>query len=46
MYFIPYLLQWHLVDRIYDVVTYYALKVWFDIARDAASILYRLWMGG
>lgn len=46
MYPIPFLLQWQMIDRIYELVTYYALEVWFDIIRDAVSILYRLWMGG
>ncbi len=46
MYPIPFLLQWNLVDRIYELITYYALEVYFDIARDFVNILYKLWMGG
>jgi len=42
----PILLQWQLVDRVYELVTYYALEAWFDIARDFFSILFRLYMGG
>jgi len=46
MLMMPVLLQWQLIDRIYEWVTYYAIEAWFDIARDCASILLRLYMGG
>lgn len=39
------LLQWNIVDRIYDMVTYYALYAIFDIIREILSFIMRLYMG-
>ena len=42
---IPTFLQWHLVDSIYDMVTYYSLEVWFDMGREIVGFFFRLYMG-
>jgi len=39
------LLQWGLVNRLYDLVTHYAFFAIIDIIREILSFIARLWMG-
>jgi hypothetical protein len=39
------LLQWNIVDRAYDLVTYYAFYAILDIIREILSFITRLYMG-
>ena len=39
------LLQWGLVNELYDLVTHYALSAIPNIIREILSFIARLWMG-